>query len=77
MEKNASCPYCGEKLQPGTIESVHAIYWCTSSSKESKIGIILPRKRKGAQLISQSKLFFYLSAKKCQKCNVIIVDSIE
>ena len=71
------CPYCGEELQTGTIESVHAIYWCPSSTTKGKPGVSLPRKKEGAQLISDSKLFFYANAKKCLKCNVIIMDSRE
>lgn len=77
MRKKIICPYCGGELQLGTIESVHAIYWCPFSSKASKAGIFLPQKRKGAQLISHNKLFFYLNAQKCLKCDVIIVDPLE
>lgn len=74
MQENMICPYCSGEMQQGTVESVHAIYWCPTSDRT---GVVLPRKKRGAQLISQAKLYFYANAKKCPKCNVIVVNQIE
>ena len=50
VHKERLCPYCSGELQPGTIESVHAIYWCPQTNK-NKNGLLLPRSKKGAQLM--------------------------
>lgn len=73
VHKERLCPYCSGELQPGTIESVHAIYWCPQTDK-NKNGLLLPRSKKDAQLISSGRMFFYASARRCPKCNVIIVE---
>ena len=57
-------------------QSVHAIYWCPQTNK-NKNGLLLPRSKKGAQLISSGRMFFYASARRCPKCNVIIVEPPE
>ena len=37
VHKERLCPYCSGELQPGTIESVHAIYWCPQTNKNKMV----------------------------------------
>lgn len=69
--KFMKCPYCGEEMEQGVIQSPHEIAW---KNKRSYIGTA--KFHKGSIILSKLAIFegSAVTANCCHKCEKIIID---
>ena len=72
-----NCPYCGKKMEPGMLTSVHDLTWWKEGKRRKTS--IYPRNQEGSIVLSGMS---YLNggaveAYLCRECKKIIIDFID